>query len=110
VQANLLAATAELPAATHSVYNVGAGRRTSLNELHDMLAAALRQLHSDRIVHKRLHGDFREGDVRHSQADISRTRADLKYTPAKNLVAALEATMQWYLKRTTAAHELAGTA
>ena len=106
VQANLLAATAELPAAAHRVYNVGAGRRTSLNELHDMLAAALRTLNPDQLVLRRVHADFREGDVRHSQADISRIGAELKYTPAEDLTGALEATMEWYVKRANAAHDL----
>jgi UDP-N-acetylglucosamine 4-epimerase len=99
VQANLLAATASLPSAAHRVYNVGAGRRTSLNELHSMLATALKALVPEQTVAERVHGAFREGDVRHSQADVSRIRDELSYSPASDLSAALRTTVSWYLKR-----------
>jgi UDP-N-acetylglucosamine/UDP-N-acetylgalactosamine 4-epimerase len=99
VQANLLAATADLPSAAHRVYNVGAGRRTSLNELHTMLAAALKELVPEQTVAERVHGAFREGDVRHSQADVARIQAELGYSPASDLSAALRATMSWYVRR-----------
>ena len=109
VQANLLAATTQLPAGTHRVYNVGAGRRTSLNELHAMLASALAQLAPDKRVAKAIHGEFRDGDVRHSQADITRIATELGYAPASDLTGALEATMHWYLKR-AASPEMAKSA
>ena len=110
VQANLLAATANLPASTHRVYNVGAGRRTSLNELHAMLGAALSKLAPEKRVAKPIHGEFRDGDVRHSQADITRISTELGYAPAGDLTGALEATMRWYLKRANNSPDLAKSA
>ena len=98
VQANILAATAALPA-RHCVYNVGAGRRTSLNELHDMLARAAAKLRPQWRPEAPIHGAFREGDVRHSQADIARITADLGYAPAPDLYGGLEATTRWYFTR-----------
>ncbi len=97
VQANLLAAVMPLPA-PHRVYNVGAGRRTSLNELHDMLANAAAALRSeDRAAAE--HVDFRAGDIRHSQADITRITNELGYQPAADLSGNLETTMRWYFSR-----------
>jgi UDP-N-acetylglucosamine 4-epimerase len=110
VQANLLAATANLPASTHRVYNVGAGRRTALNELHAMLGAALSKLAPEKRVAKPIHGEFRDGDVRHSQADITRITTELGYAPAGDLTGALEATMRWYLKRANNSPDLAKSA
>ena len=43
VQANLCAALVDDPNAVGQVYNVAAGQRTTLLELHDLLAAALRE-------------------------------------------------------------------
>ena len=110
VQANILAATAPFDRGAHRVYNVGAGRRTSLNELHDMLAAALPRVLPSQTIQPRLHQDFRAGDVRHSQADIAGVVADLGYTPTQDLRRALEETMQWYTMQWNVNRVLARTA
>lgn len=108
VQANILAATQPLPAA-HRVYNVGAGRRTSLNELYGMLAQSAAKLRGELEPATPVHGEFRAGDIRHSQADIARITSDLGYQPAPDLNANLEKTMQWYFRRSVSA-KLAKTA
>jgi len=110
VQANLLAATAPFDPGVHRVYNVGAGRRTSLNELHDMLAAALPRVLPAQSIQPRQHQEFRAGDVRHSQADIAGIVADLGYTPTSDLRLALEETMRWYTIQWKANLVLARTA
>ena len=110
VQANLLAATTPLPAGKHRVYNVGAGRRTSLNELQSTLSASLSSLLPAHEPKAPVHDDFREGDIRHSQADIGRIVAELGYSPAPDLAQALHATMCWYLKRLSDSQTLARSA
>lgn len=95
VQANILAATSPM-SSPHRVYNVGAGRRTSLNQLHNMLARACGALRPGTQLPQPAHGEFREGDVRHSQANITRIKHELRYDPAPDLYAGLEATMRWY--------------
>lgn len=107
VQANILAATATLNPGGHRVYNVGAGRRTSLNELHGMLSDALALLHSDQAARPPIHDQPREGDVRHSLAEVARIVSELGYAPASDLNGALTATMRWYLKRLNARPVLA---
>lgn len=94
VQANLLAALAQ-PTGVNQVYNVAYNARTSLNELFDYLAQALG---NNGIVYDKqpIHGDFRAGDVRHSQADISKAKELLGYEPLHNVVQGLEVSMPWY--------------
>lgn len=94
VQANLLAALAQ-PEGVNQVYNVAYNARTSLNELFEYLARALA---NNGIVYDKqpVHGDFRAGDVRHSQADISKARQLLGYEPLHDIVQGLEVAMPWY--------------
>ena len=94
VQANLLAALAG-PDGVNQVYNVAYGGRTSLNQLFVHLADSLRELG---IAYDRppRHGEFRAGDVRHSQADVGKARALLGYAPQHDIVAGLRAAMPWY--------------
>lgn len=90
VQANLLAADA--PDVAGKVYNIACGRRTSLLELIDIINGIL----GTRT--KPVHADPRPGDVRHSQADISRAVADLGFRPNTDLIQGLEKTIE-YLAR-----------
>src|SRR5262245_22148359 len=77
VRANLLAA--EAPGVSGRVYNVACGRRTSLLELIGKINALL----GTNILPS--YRDPRPGDVRHSQADISRARAELGYEPRNDI-------------------------
>jgi len=66
---------AEAPAAVGNVYNIGVGERITILDL----VAALNQLLGTNI--KPVLAPARAGDVRYSQADISRARRDLGYEP-----------------------------
>ncbi len=97
VQANLLAATTENPQAVDQVYNVAVGDRTTLNDLF----RAIRDLLAERFPHledlQPVYRDFRPGDVRHSQADVSKARALLGYAPTHRIADGLEEAMDWYV-------------
>jgi UDP-N-acetylglucosamine 4-epimerase len=41
--------------------------------------------------------DFRDGDVRHSQADISKARKLLSYAPTHRVREGLREAMDWYV-------------
>lgn len=82
VQANLLAATTENPEAVNQLYNVATGERTTLNELFEMLKQRLLPHYPQLKELKPVYRDFRAGDVRHSQADISKARRLLGYEPS----------------------------
>ena len=75
VQANLLAATATHPEASNQAYNIAVGQRTTLNELLSLLQAGLQKRDPSLREQKPVYQDFREGDVRHSLADIEKRNA-----------------------------------
>ena len=85
VQALIQAAQA--PQAAGKVYNIGHGASVSLLEL----VAALNQLLGTNI--KPVHGPARPGDIRLSQADISRARRDLGFDPKISFLEGLQRTL-----------------
>ena len=97
VQANILAALTDTPEALNQVYNVAVGDRTTLNQLFDSIQdKILRRLSTHRMV-AATYRDFRSGDVRHSQADISKAQNLLGYKPAYCIDAGLDESMDWYI-------------
>lgn len=99
VQANLLAATTENPAAANQVYNVALNERTSLNRLFEILRDVLAETRPEIGHLKPGYREFRPGDVRHSQADISKARRFLEYAPTHRLEEGIRAAMPWYVSR-----------
>lgn len=95
VQANLLASTAD-DHVKNEVYNVAVGDRTTLNELFDELKSALAK---NDIVYSldRIYRDFRAGDVKHSQADISKAAEKIGYSPEFRISEGLQIAMPWYI-------------
>ena len=96
IQANLLAATTENGEARNQVYNVALNDRTSLNKLYVLIKETL-QLNCVLPSSKLIYRDFRSGDVRHSQADISKARELLGYAPRFKIDQGLQAAMPWYI-------------
>ena len=96
VQANLLAATAD-DSVKNEVYNVAVGDRTTLNDLFRALQAALAE--NGRPYGKApVYRDFRAGDVRHSQADISKAADRLGYAPEFRIMDGIAKAMPWYIE------------
>jgi len=98
IQANLLAATADNPDALNQLYNVAVAERTTLNELFELERALLVD-HFPWVRDSRPHyREFREGDVRHSLADISKARRLLAYAPTHRVGEGLKEAMGWYIE------------
>lgn len=95
VQANLKAATAK-DSAVNQAYNVAAGKRTTLNELFDLLREGLLPRYSHLKDFQPVYRDFRPGDVRHSHADISKARRLLGYKPTHDIRTGLDEALDWY--------------
>ena len=96
VQANLLAATAAQDA-RNEVYNVAVGDRTTLNDLFKALQLALTE--RGRPYFKgSIYREFRSGDVRHSQADISKAQDKLGYVPEYRIKEGVDKAMAWYIE------------
>ncbi len=98
VQANILAASVLEEKAKNQVYNVALGDRTTLNQLYALIRDCLAS-HGFNSQMPPVHRDFRVGDVRHSQADISKAVKNLGYFPLVRLRDGIEAAMPWYIKR-----------
>lgn len=88
VQANLLAL--ETDKADYQAINVGTGRASSVKEIAVALANGLGKDIEPQIV-----GKYREGDIRHCVADISRAKELLNYSPKVNLEEGLPALLSW---------------
>lgn len=95
VQANILAATAN-DDAKNQVYNVAVGGRTTLNTLFMALKDNLNVNGID-YSQAPIYRDFREGDVRHSQANISKIQGALGYDPQFDVVQGIKKAMPWYV-------------
>jgi nucleoside-diphosphate-sugar epimerase len=80
----------EASEASGQVFNGGTGARITLNEVIQML---------ERITGKKIRPDYsppRNGDIRHSQADISLARRLLGYEPRVHFEEGLQRTWDWY--------------
>ena len=96
VQANLLAAAVPAGDATSEIYNVAIHARTTLNELFGLLRDQL-QPHYTHLRHLRpVYQGFRSGDVRHSEADISKAKRLLGYQPSHTIEQGLTEALDWY--------------
>lgn len=95
-QMNMLAATSENPEAVNQVYNVAVGDRTDLNALFLLLRDGLAIRHPALGAVKPVYRDFRAGDVKHSQADISKAARLLGYMPTHTIRQGLGEALEWY--------------
>jgi UDP-N-acetylglucosamine/UDP-N-acetyl-alpha-D-glucosaminouronate 4-epimerase len=97
VQANLLAALVQDGQAVNQVYNVALNDKTTLNRLFETIRALLEprfpQLRGSRPVYR----EFRQGDVRFSQADIGKAASLLGYRPQCDVREGLAAAIDWYV-------------
>ena len=99
VQANILAAIAT-EEAKNQVYNVAVGGRTTLNTLFSALKEHL-SANGVSYTQAAVYRDFRAGDVRHSQADITKIQNALGYEPQFDIIQGIEKAMPWYVKSLT---------
>lgn len=88
VQANLLAL--ETDAADYKAINVGTGRATSVKQVAALLTKGL-----GKEIEPQLVGKYREGDIRHCYADITRARRLLGYEPKVSLEQGIPELLDW---------------
>lgn len=97
VQMNILAATAP-EAAKNNIYNVAVGDRTTLNDLFKAIQKALKVNKINTLLEP-TYRDFRAGDVRHSQADITKAIDMLGYSPEFKITDGINKAMPWYVQK-----------
>jgi UDP-N-acetylglucosamine/UDP-N-acetylgalactosamine 4-epimerase len=98
IQANILSAFSSKKA-RDSVYNVALGNRTTLNELFFLIKDILAKQGVSGIQDP-TYCDFRDGDVLHSQADISKAAKLLNYAPIYTVQDGLDQSISWYKENT----------
>jgi UDP-glucose 4-epimerase len=90
VQANLGAAMAKAPGVVGQCFNIGTGLRVSLNHTIETLREILDFRGSV------TYAPARAGDIRHSQADVTRAQTLLHYSPVVSFKEGLRRTVEWY--------------
>lgn len=98
IQANLLAASVQDSAALNQVYNIALAERTTLNELFELERALLTEYFPSVRDCRPRYREFRQGDVLHSEADISKARRLLCYAPEYRIGEGLKEAVGWYIR------------
>jgi UDP-N-acetylglucosamine/UDP-N-acetylgalactosamine 4-epimerase len=98
IQANILAAVCNRPAALNKAYNIACGDRTTLTQLFGLIKRSLCSQMPEIEGIEPKYGPFRKGDVLHSLADISRAGELLGYAPMYSVAKGMEETMRWYVE------------
>ncbi|MBB3763502.1 Rossmann-fold NAD(P)-binding domain-containing protein [Sphingomicrobium lutaoense] len=78
-----------------SVFNVGARKRTSLDQLFTTICDAIVAMGYE-YYREPEHADFPLGDIRHSLADIGKARNVLGFSPEIDLATGLELSIPHY--------------
>ncbi|GAB4250028.1 MAG: SDR family oxidoreductase [Ekhidna sp.] len=89
VNANLLALESAMES-YNNVYNVACGERTTLNDL----VSAINKSLGKKI--EPIYREERDGDIKHSLADISKAKQHLNYDPKYSIQDGLKSTIEWY--------------
>jgi UDP-glucose 4-epimerase len=85
VEANMLALTEK--GVVGETFNVATGKSTTINHLAELIAQIVGKTYEGK------HEKPREGDIKHSVADISKATRELKYVPKMTLQKGLEDTI-----------------
>lgn len=97
IQMNLLAGTTTNPIAFGQAFNVAVGGRSTLNELYMIINQELAK-HIDTFkIHPAIYQDFREGDIRHSNANISKAQNLVGYVPTHTIEQGMKEAISWYI-------------
>ena len=102
IQMNILAGLTDNPEAFGEAFNVAVGGRNTLNELYriivDNLSEQFNIQHATFNIPKGpVYRDFRPGDIRHSNADISKARKMVGYAPTHDIYQGMEEAIGWYI-------------
>jgi len=97
IEINILAALSKNKESKNQIYNVALNDNINLNELFNLISAKILSRLPTTQIKKPIHKDYREGDVLHSQADISKAKKLLDYDPIYDINKGLEDCMDWFV-------------
>jgi len=92
VKANICAVSTENKRAFGNIFNIGLGKQTSLNELFEIVKSIV----APKSEIKPQYTAFREGDIRHSVANIDSAIKVLEFKPDYSLKQGLAEAVEWY--------------
>ena len=95
VQANLLAATTEIPLDSARIYNVALGGATTLVHLYALLSEVVTTL-GVKPPQPIRYGPARPGDILRSAADTTAIRTALGFEPSESPASGLDTTVRWF--------------
>jgi len=102
IQMNVLAGLTDNPEAFGEAFNVAVGGRNTLNELFGLIKDQLNKKakkYGLSIVNKEpIYRDFRPGDIRHSNANISKAKKIVGYDPTHDIYQGMEEAIEWYIE------------
>lgn len=81
----------ESSAAVDGIFNVGSGNPCNVREVADLMRKALNK----EEIEAEVSGRFRQGDIRHCYADISRSRTILGYEPQVSMEDGVAELAEW---------------
>ena len=96
LHANEQAALTDPVNAKGEIYNIAYGARCTVNELVEKLIIELSKFDPEINNVQVKYGATRQGDVKHSVADISKAKSNLNYNPQYSLEKGIEEAIDWY--------------
>lgn len=97
IQANIKAALVGDEKSVNQVYNVAFGENINLMQLVEAIKNSMSNLNIDSSKSVVEYGPDREGDVKHSLADISKAYELLSYQPIFSFSRGIQVTVDWYV-------------
>lgn len=102
VQMNILAGITNNEKAFGEAFNVAVGGRNTLNELYKIITDNLNRSplpipHSP-FTKSPIYRDFRAGDIRHSNADITKAKTLVGFVPTHDIYQGMEEAINWYVE------------
>lgn len=97
IQMNLLAGTTQNKKAFGEAFNVAVGGQTTLNELYELINKELKKNLDTFHEKEAIYRDFREGDIRHSNANISKAQELVGYVPTQTIDEGMSLAIKWYI-------------
>lgn len=102
IQMNLLAGTTENTEAFGQAFNVAVGGRNTLNELYAIINQELAKNVEAFQPRPAIYREFRAGDIRHSNANITKAKTLVGYAPTHTIEQGMEEAIEWYVENISA--------
>ena len=98
IQMNILSGLTDNLEAFGEAFNVAVGGRNTLNELYALISKEL-DTHVNTFTEKEaIYRDFRAGDIRHSNADITKAQDFVGYAPTHDIYQGMKEAIEWYIE------------